>query len=98
MAGTVAERVARLRAEIAQHNVRYYVYDDPEVSDAEYDALMRELTALETEHPDLITPDSPTQRVAPRPWPSSAACGMPCPCSRWAMVSRMRTSTPSTSA
>ncbi len=67
MAGTVAERVARLRAEIAQHNVRYYVYDDPEVSDAEYDALMRELTALETEHPDLITPDSPTQRVGAAP-------------------------------
>ncbi len=67
MAGTAAERAARLRAEIEQHNVRYYVYDDPTVSDAEYDALMRELTALETEHPELVTPDSPTQRVGAAP-------------------------------
>lgn len=57
------ERVQKLREEINQHNYRYYVLDEPTVSDAEYDALMRELRGLEAEHPDLITPDSPTQRV-----------------------------------
>lgn len=67
MAGSPAEQAARLRTQIEQHNVRYYVYDEPTVSDAEYDALMRELTALETEHPELVTPDSPTQRVGAAP-------------------------------
>ena len=59
-----AERVAWLRAEIAHHDARYYVLDDPEISDAEYDGLMRELQRLEAEHPALGGPDSPTQRVA----------------------------------
>ena len=45
----------------------YYVLDQPEISDTEYDALMRELQGLEREHPDLITPDSPTQRVGGKP-------------------------------
>jgi DNA ligase (NAD+) len=66
-AGGPAERVAALRSEINEHNVRYYVYDEPSVSDAEYDALMRELQALEAEHPELLTPDSPTQRVGAAP-------------------------------
>src|SRR6266496_4252391 len=56
-------RIAELREQIHFHNYRYHVLDDPTVSDAEYDALMRELRALEAEHPDLIIPDSPTQRV-----------------------------------
>ena len=56
-------RIAELREQIRFHNYRYHVLDDPTVSDAEYDALMRELRALEAEYPDLITPDSPTQRV-----------------------------------
>src|SRR5215213_6768902 len=56
-------RVAELREQLRFHNYRYYVLDDPTVSDAEYDALMRELRALEAAHPELITPDSPTQRV-----------------------------------
>jgi DNA ligase (NAD+) len=56
-------RVEELRALIAHHNQRYYELDDPEVSDAEYDALLNELRALEEQHPDLVTPDSPTQRV-----------------------------------
>jgi DNA ligase (NAD+) len=59
----LAERTAQLRAEINEHNYRYHVLDDPIVSDAEYDALMNELKQIEAEHPDLITPDSPTQRV-----------------------------------
>jgi DNA ligase (NAD+) len=60
-------RIAELRAQIGQHNYRYYVLDDPEVPDAEYDRLMTELKALEGEYPDLITPDSPTQRVSGEP-------------------------------
>lgn len=60
-------RVVELRALIDNHNHRYYVLDDPEVSDAEYDRLMLELRALEKEYPDLVTPDSPTQRVGAAP-------------------------------
>jgi DNA ligase (NAD+) len=60
-------RAAALRREIEQHNYRYYVLDDPEVSDSEYDGLMRELIALETEHPELVEPASPTQRVGSAP-------------------------------
>jgi DNA ligase (NAD+) len=56
-------RVEELHEQINHHAYRYHVLDDPEVSDAEYDALMRELQELETEFPELITPDSPTQRV-----------------------------------
>jgi len=58
-----AARAAALRREIAEHDYRYYVLDAPMVSDAEYDALFRELQALETEYPGLVAPDSPTQRV-----------------------------------
>ena len=60
-------RIAALRAEIERHNYQYYALDTPSVSDAEYDALFRELQALEAEHPDLVTPDSPTQRVGTAP-------------------------------
>ena len=62
-----AERISRLRAEIRHHDYLYYVKDRPEVSDEQYDKLYRELVALEEEHPDLITDDSPTQRVAGQP-------------------------------
>ena len=58
-----ARRIRELREQIEHHNYRYYVLDDPEISDARYDALMRELQALEAAHPDLVTPESPTQRV-----------------------------------
>ena len=60
---TPLERLEELRSQIRDHNYRYYVLDDPVVSDAKFDTLLRELIALEAEHPDLITPDSPTQRV-----------------------------------
>jgi DNA ligase (NAD+) len=63
----LAREVERLRELINRHNYRYHVLDDPEVSDAEYDALMRKLEALEREHPELITPESPTQRVGAAP-------------------------------
>jgi DNA ligase (NAD+) len=56
-------RVAALRRAIEQHNRRYYELDSPSISDAEYDALFRELQGLEAEHPSLVTPQSPTQRV-----------------------------------
>jgi len=60
-------RAARLREDIEQHNHRYYVLDDPLITDAEYDRLFRELQSIETEHPELRTPDSPTQRVGAAP-------------------------------
>jgi DNA ligase (NAD+) len=60
----VAERHATLSRELDDHAYRYYVLDAPIVSDAEYDTLMRELTAIETDYPQLRTPDSPTQKVA----------------------------------
>jgi len=60
-------RAAELRRQLEHHNHRYYVLDDPEVSDAEYDALLGELRELEAQNPDLVTPDSPTQRVGGRP-------------------------------
>ena len=63
----VRDRIAQLRADIEHHNYRYYVLDDPTVSDGEYDRLMRELRGLEEEHPELVTPDSPTQRVGSAP-------------------------------
>src|SRR5271163_3035541 len=59
--------VGRLREQIDRHNYRYYVLDEPEVTDAEYDRLMRRLETLENEHPELLTPDSPTQRVGAKP-------------------------------
>lgn len=64
---SVADRIAALREQIRYHEERYYVYDDPEIADAEFDALMRELRELEAAHPELVTPDSPTQRVGGRP-------------------------------
>ncbi len=67
MSESPRQRVAELRRQINEHNVRYYVYDDPVISDTEYDALLRQLEALEAEHPELITPDSPTRRVGATP-------------------------------
>ncbi|HEX4943023.1 MAG TPA: NAD-dependent DNA ligase LigA [Usitatibacteraceae bacterium] len=63
----VAERVLGLRREIERHNHLYYVLDAPEISDAEWDAMFAELQALEAAHPELVSPDSPTQRVGARP-------------------------------
>ena len=62
-----AGHVARLRARLEDANHRYYVLDEPELTDAEYDALLRELEALEAAHPELATPDSPTRRVGAAP-------------------------------
>jgi len=66
-------RAEELRAELDEHSHRYYVLDDPTVSDAEFDLLLRELLALEAEHPELVTPDSPTQRAGAAPGATFAA-------------------------
>ncbi len=62
-ASRASKRATELRAELAAHAHRYYVLDEPSIPDAEYDKLFQELQAIEAEHPDLVTPDSPTQRV-----------------------------------
>lgn len=67
MTAKAERRAAELREAIRRANHRYYVLDEPDIADAEYDALVRELRALEDEHPDLITPDSPTRRVGAAP-------------------------------
>ncbi len=63
----LARKIDALREKIRHHEHRYYVLDDPEVSDAEFDALMNELKSLEREHPEMVTSDSPTQRVGGKP-------------------------------
>jgi DNA ligase (NAD+) len=63
----IEKKIEALREKIRHHEYRYYVLDRPEISDAEFDALMNELKRLEAEHPKLITPDSPTQRVGGKP-------------------------------
>lgn len=62
-----AERIAELRALVRHHDERYYLDDRPEIADAEYDVLKRELTTLESANPELMTPDSPTARPGGRP-------------------------------
>src|SRR5947209_13961571 len=61
------KKVDSLREKIRYHEHRYYVLDQPEITDAEFDRLMEQLKKLESEHPDLITPDSPTQRAGGKP-------------------------------
>ena len=61
------EQIQQLCSKLQYHNYRYYVLDAPEITDAEYDGLLRELERLEKENPELVTPDSPTQRVGAKP-------------------------------
>src|SRR3977135_673576 len=63
----IEKKIEALREKIRHHEYRYYVLDDPEISDANFDKLMNELKRLEAEHPELVTPDSPTQRVGGKP-------------------------------
>ncbi|WP_092485336.1 NAD-dependent DNA ligase LigA [Candidatus Ichthyocystis hellenicum] len=63
MVGSLQQRLAKLRQMLHEHSYFYHALDDPKISDAEYDSLFQELLAIEKEHPDLITPDSPSQRV-----------------------------------
>ncbi|MGD2179445.1 MAG: NAD-dependent DNA ligase LigA, partial [Anaerolineae bacterium] len=65
--GDLSQHAEELREKIRYHNYRYYVLNDPIISDAAYDALMDELRALEAEHAELITPDSPTHRIGAEP-------------------------------
>jgi DNA ligase (NAD+) len=67
MSASLPKKIEALREKIRHHEYRYYVLDDPEITDAEFDKLMNELKKLEAEHPELITPDSPTQRVGGKP-------------------------------
>src|SRR5262245_8720940 len=64
---SVKDQIEELRRQIREHEYRYYVLDQPVISDYEFDQLMRELKELEEQHPELITPDSPTQRVGGQP-------------------------------
>ncbi|MFC1911658.1 NAD-dependent DNA ligase LigA [Chloroflexota bacterium] len=75
----VSTKIERLRAEINRHNYRYYVLDSPEISDAEYDKLMRELNQLEEAYPQFLTPDSPTQRVGTAPVEAFGVVAHPLP-------------------
>lgn len=63
----IKERIEKLKGQLEYHNYRYYVLDDPVVSDTEYDRLMTELVALEENHPEFLSPNSPTQRVGAKP-------------------------------
>jgi DNA ligase (NAD+) len=63
----ISKKIGDLREQIRHHEYRYYVLDDPQISDSEFDQLMNQLTKLEAEHPDLVTADSPTQRVGGKP-------------------------------
>src|ERR1700676_4064735 len=63
----VGKKIEALREKIRHHEHLYYVLDNPEISDAEFDKLMQQLKDLEAEHPSLVTPDSPTQRVGGKP-------------------------------
>ena len=69
MTVSAASRIAKLREEIRQHDRKYYVEAAAAISDREYDRLVDELRELEARHPDLVTPDSPTQRVGDEPVP-----------------------------
>ncbi|VFT68225.1 DNA ligase [Escherichia coli] len=64
---SIEQQLTELRTTLRHHEYLYHVMDAPEIPDAEYDRLMRELRELETKHPELITPDSPTQRVGAAP-------------------------------
>jgi DNA ligase (NAD+) len=64
---SAGQRIQQLREDINQHNQNYYQFDAPQIPDADYDALMRELQRLEADNPTLVTEDSPTQRVGSAP-------------------------------
>ncbi len=67
MSATIAEKVENLRDQLRYHSHRYYVLDDPDIPDAEYDRLYNELLSFEKKHPELVVIDSPTQRVGSKP-------------------------------
>jgi DNA ligase (NAD+) len=84
------QRADELRRALHEANYEYYVLDAPTLSDAEWDRLLRELKEIEAAHPELITPDSPTQRSAPSRPRSSRRSSTSRPCTRWTTRSRRR--------
>ena len=74
------DRVKQLANLIRHHEYRYYVLDDPEISDAEFDGLVRDLKEIEAQHPELVTADSPTQRVGGKPAEGLLLWSMPARC------------------
>jgi DNA ligase (NAD+) len=79
---SASDRVQALREAIERHNIAYYARDAPLIGDAEYDRLFAELQALEAEHPELLSVDSPTQRVGAAPLPEFARVSMRRRCCR----------------
>lgn len=79
--GSISERIKELQNEIIRHELLYCVQNNPEISDAKYDELFAELQELEAKHPDLVTQNSPTQRLAPEPEsePKKVEHGNPAP-------------------
>ena len=77
-----AAEIARLREEIRYHDRKYHIEAAPEISDRQYDRLVGRLKKLEAEHPRLVAPDSPTQRVGDRPVRGSSRSSIACRCSR----------------
>ena len=80
-----AREIEKLRGELRRHERLYYVLDQPEITDAEYDALMRQLRDLEARHPELAAPDSPTERVGASRGRGSSKSSTARPCSAWIM-------------
>ncbi|MFP1497743.1 DNA ligase LigA-related protein [Escherichia coli] len=94
---SIEQQLTELRTTLRHHEYLYHVMDGAGIFDAEYDRLMRELRELETKHPELITPDSPTQRVgaAPPAW-LSARFAMKCQCCCWITFLMKKAFLPST--
>jgi DNA ligase (NAD+) len=74
----IQNQIAELRKQLNYHNYRYHVLDSPEISDAEYDGLMQQLRKLEEQYPQLLTPDSPSQRVGGAPLAALGVVEHPC--------------------
>ncbi len=79
------QQINQLRQQLNQHNHAYYVLDNPTIPDADYDALFQQLQQLEQQHPELVTPDSPTQRVGAAPLDKLARSNIRYRCYRWIM-------------
>ena len=93
-----ASRIEELRSQVNEHLYRYHVLDDPIISDAQFDALIAELRRIEEENPELVTPDSPTQRVGAPVGDLFAPSGIFDPCSRSTTPTPPRCSSPGRSA
>lgn len=93
---SIEQQLTELRTTLRHHEYLYHVMDAPEIPDAEYDRLMRELRELETKHPELITPDSPTQRVGAAPLAAFSQIRHEVQCCRWITFLMKKAFLPST--